>query len=104
LAQPLLPLFHECFYKVTTKVYSSARVTLSETLRKLTSRLVRLTRLRRRRLERGWSLADLSRETGLSARTLSLLERGVREPRPATIALLARVIECEPRDLMEPEQ
>lgn len=78
-------------------------MTLQETLRKLTGTLVRLTRLRRRRLERGWSLADLARETGLSVRTLSLLERGLREPRPATIALLARVIDCQPVDLMEPE-
>jgi transcriptional regulator with XRE-family HTH domain len=78
-------------------------VTPTETLRKLAGTLVRLTRLHRRRLEKGWSLADLAQESGLSVRSLSLLERGIREPRPATIALLARVLECEPRELMEPE-
>ena len=78
-------------------------VTLGRTLRKLADRLVRLTRLERRRLERGWTLADLSNHTGLSPRSLSLLERGLRQPRPTTIIRIAGALECEPKDLMEPE-
>jgi len=78
-------------------------VTLSVTLRKLADTLVRLTRLQRRRLERGWSLDQLSERTGLSKRSLSLLERGETQPRPSTITRLAQALECEPVDLMEPE-
>jgi transcriptional regulator with XRE-family HTH domain len=65
--------------------------------------LVKLTRLRRRRLERAWTLDDLSAASGLSPHALSLLERGKREPRPGTIRKLAEALGCEPRDLMEPE-
>lgn len=66
--------------------------------------LVKLTRLRRRRLEKGWTQADLSAASGISAHAISLLESGKREPRPANIAALARVLGCEPKELMEPEQ
>ena len=69
-----------------------------------TGTLVRLSRLRRRRLEKGWSLSDLARQSGLSRQTLSFLERGVREPRPSNIRALADALGCDPRDLMEPEQ
>jgi transcriptional regulator with XRE-family HTH domain len=79
-------------------------VTLGATLDKLAFRLVHLTRLRRRRLEKGWTLKHLSELTGLSLQTLSSLERGTREPRPATITLLARVLECQPIEMMEPER
>jgi transcriptional regulator with XRE-family HTH domain len=65
--------------------------------------LVRLTRLRRRRLEKGWTLADLARESGISRKTLGYIERGEREPRPKNIARLATVLGCEPKELMEPE-
>lgn len=46
----------------------------------------------------------LAEQTGLSLRTLSLLERAEREPRPATIAALAAALECEPVAMMEPER
>ncbi len=79
-------------------------MTFSVTLGKLAyNTLVRLTRLKRRRLEKGWTLETLAINTGLSIRTLSLLERGKREPRPTTITVLASVLECAPVDLMEPE-
>ena len=78
-------------------------VTITGTLCKLAGRLVRLTRLRRRRLEKGWTLEHLAQKSGLSTRSLSLLERGKRQPRPTTIALLAQVLGCQPVDLMEPE-
>jgi transcriptional regulator with XRE-family HTH domain len=65
--------------------------------------LVRLTRLRRRRLEKGWTLSDLATASGLSRRTLSLLEQGLREPRPANILRLAEALQCDTRELMEPE-
>lgn len=65
--------------------------------------MVKLTRLNRRRLEKGWSLADLARESGLSRQALGKLERGVREPQASTIARLADVLDCRPVDLMEPE-
>ena len=76
---------------------------LATTAGKLCRTLVRLSRLRRRRLEKGWTLKDLSDRVGLSQRTLSLLERGVREPRPTTISALAQALDCAPVDLMEPE-
>jgi len=66
--------------------------------------LVKLTRLRRRRLEKGWTLDDLERASGISAHALSLLERGLREPRPANILKLAEALGCSTTDLMEPEQ
>jgi len=78
-------------------------VTINTPWRKLRYILVRLTRLKRRRLEKGWTLRDLRDATGFSVRTLSLLERGETEPRPATISRLATVLECRPVDLMEPE-
>jgi transcriptional regulator with XRE-family HTH domain len=59
--------------------------------------------LKRRRLEKGWSLADLAERSGLSRQTLSLLERGQRQPRPANISLLAKVLECSTTELLEPE-
>ena len=65
--------------------------------------MVKLTRLRRRRLEKGWSLEDLARATGLTRQTLGLLERGRREPHPANIAKIAEALGCLPADLMEPE-
>lgn len=65
--------------------------------------VVRLTRLKRRRLEKGWTLTQLSDASGLSRRTLSLLERGSHEPRPGNILRLAQALGCQPADLMEIE-
>lgn len=79
-------------------------MTLAVTLYKLAITLVHLTRLRRRRLEKGWTLVTLSKNAGLSVRTLSMLERSEREPRPQTITQLANALGCQPADMMEPEQ
>ena len=65
--------------------------------------LVKVTRLRGRRLEKGWTLDQLRDAAGISAHALSLLERGIRQPRPSTITKLARALDCQPADLMEPE-
>ena len=89
--------------KIQTTSPCVSRVTISVTWCNLRSRLVYLTRLRRRRLEHGWTLDDLARRTGLSRRSLSMLELSQREPRPSTIGRIARALDCEPRDLMEPE-
>lgn len=66
--------------------------------------LVRLTRLRRRRLERGLTLQALAELVGLSRKSLGYIERGEREPRPGNITKLADALDCRPVDLMEPEQ
>lgn len=78
-------------------------MTQIEILHKLASTLVRLTQLERRRLEKGWTQSQLAKAAGLSQRTVSLLERGKRQPRPGNIALLASALGCLPKDLMEPE-
>jgi XRE family transcriptional regulator, fatty acid utilization regulator len=71
--------------------------------RNLPSTLVKLTRLKRRRLEKGWTLDQLAEESGLSATTLGFLERGVRQPRPSNITRLAEALGCQPGELMSPE-
>ena len=86
------------------RVHCTGQVTLLPTAVYALDALVRLTRLKRRRLEKGWTLRDLSEASGLSRQTLSFLERGQREPRPGNITLLARVLECDPVDLMEPDE
>jgi transcriptional regulator with XRE-family HTH domain len=78
-------------------------VTLGVTWCTLALTLVRLTRLKRRRLERGWTLQDLAHASGITSTSLSYLERGKREPKPATIRRLAEALQCDARELMEPE-
>src|SRR5580704_8444325 len=58
-------------------------------------------RLGRLRIERGWTLADLSRLTGLSKPYLSRLESGQRQPSLAALLALARTYETPLQSLLE---
>jgi transcriptional regulator with XRE-family HTH domain len=49
------------------------------------------------------TLVELAKLSGISRKTLSYLERGLREPRPSNITRLATTLQCEARDLMEGE-
>ncbi len=50
--------------------------------------------LRRIRILSGYTQAQLAREAGLSARTLSLIETGKSLPRLPTVAAIAVTLEC----------
>lgn len=54
----------------------------------------------RLRMERGWTLADLSRLSGLNATWLGILERGGNVPSLTTIFKLAEVFGVEAADLV----
>jgi transcriptional regulator with XRE-family HTH domain len=57
--------------------------------------------LRRRRLETGLSQEALASLCRLHRTEISLLERGVREPRLSTIVRLARALDVPPAALLE---
>jgi DNA-binding XRE family transcriptional regulator len=54
----------------------------------------------RLRAERGWTLADFSRVSGMNATWLGVLERGGNMPSLATIFKLAQVFEVEAAELV----
>jgi transcriptional regulator with XRE-family HTH domain len=58
-------------------------------------------RLNRLRIERGWTLADLSKLTGLSKPYLSRLESGQRQPSLAALLALARTYETALQSLLD---
>ncbi|MFD8967720.1 helix-turn-helix domain-containing protein [Streptomyces sp. NPDC059568] len=45
--------------------------------------------IRRKRIEDGMTLRDLSAKVGMGIDALSLIERGKRQPRPATLKRIA---------------
>lgn len=51
--------------------------------------------LRAARQRRGWTLAELGRRSGVPARHISRLERGLRRPRPDCLRPVARALEPE---------
>ena len=57
--------------------------------------------MKRRRLEKGMTLRDLADETGLSAGSLSRMERGVSIPRPGTLAKVADALDVSISDLLD---
>jgi transcriptional regulator with XRE-family HTH domain len=57
--------------------------------------------LRRARLERGWSQAQLARESGLDVTEISRIERGSREVRLTTLMrLLVDALGAPPHELL----
>jgi transcriptional regulator with XRE-family HTH domain len=60
--------------------------------------------LRRLRLERFLSQADLARRAGLHAVTLTRLEGGATAPSTRTIRALAETLNVEPRELATPDE
>ena len=57
--------------------------------------------MKRRRLEKGMTLRDLGQETGISAGSLSRMERGVSIPRPGTIAKVADALGVTASELLD---
>jgi transcriptional regulator with XRE-family HTH domain len=53
-------------------------------------------RVRRQRLEQGWSQAELATRAGVTASYLSLVESGRRHPRLAVVERLAEALGCSP--------
>jgi transcriptional regulator with XRE-family HTH domain len=52
------------------------------------------------RWERGWSLAEFERETGIPEKTLWRYERGKTAPDAERLAIIARVLGTTPNDLL----
>lgn len=60
--------------------------------------------LREFRERRGWTLAETSGLTGLSAAYLSLIERHMREPSPAMKVRIARGVGATVAELFPPAE
>ncbi len=60
-------------------------------------------RLRHARQSRGWTLADVSRQVGVAASALSMMENGRREPRLSTLQTVAEALGTTVEDLLRPD-
>lgn len=58
-------------------------------------------RVRKARLERGWTQEDLAEESGLAAVQISRIERGVREIRLTTLLRLLDALEVPAGRLLD---
>lgn len=63
-----------------------------------------LNALREFRERKGWTLAETSGLTGLSAQYLSLIERQLREPSPAMKVRIARGVGAPVAELFPPAE
>jgi transcriptional regulator with XRE-family HTH domain len=59
--------------------------------------------VRELRLRKGWTAEDLASRAGVSGRTIYDVEGGYRQPRRATLAVLAIALGCRPENLTQPE-
>lgn len=59
--------------------------------------------IHRRRIEAGFSQADLAYAAGLDRSAVSLIEAGKREGHPATLKALADALGCQVTDLVHIE-
>lgn len=57
--------------------------------------------IRQQRSDRGWSQADLARESGLYRSLINNIENGVSEPAPKTLTALAKALNYEAQYLFE---
>lgn len=62
-----------------------------------------MKRLRQLRAERGWSLREFSRRSGVTKETISDAERGIRNPHPVTLAKMADALGVEASELLGEE-
>ena len=62
-----------------------------------------MRKLRRIRAEKGLTMDALEERTGVSKRTISEIERGMRTPQTLTLAKLANALDVELDDLLEDE-
>ena len=51
------------------------------------------------RKERGWTQDQLAHASGVTQKTISRIENGHNQPRPETIAALARALDVEPGEI-----
>ena len=65
-------------------------------------RVVRLTRLRQWRERRALTQQELAGKAGITRATLSRLEAGAENPYPSTVRKLAKALNVDPEQLMEP--
>ena len=70
----------------------------------MTGHTLQLTRLRRWRLEQGFTLEEVADLTGLSIGMLSRVERGERRLRAETKIRIARLLSVRVSDLFEIEE
>lgn len=57
--------------------------------------------LKRRRLERAWTQAELARHAGVHASSVSRLEQGAEVTRPSVIGKIAGALDCRVADIAE---
>jgi transcriptional regulator with XRE-family HTH domain len=67
------------------------------------SRVVRLTRLRKWRERKAFSQQELAERAHITRAALSRIESGAAEPHPRTIRKLAQALGVQPEDLMRIE-
>lgn len=58
-------------------------------------------KLKHWRLARTWTIRELAVRSGVNHAAISQLERGTRQPRPATIRKLADALDVEPMELLD---
>jgi transcriptional regulator with XRE-family HTH domain len=58
-------------------------------------------RIKMLRVERGWSLKDLAKQSGISVSQLSSIERGAHMPSMESLLALARALETKPSELLQ---
>ncbi len=58
-------------------------------------------RIKMLRVERGWSLKDLTKHSGISVSQLSSIERGAHMPSMESLLGLARALETKPSELLQ---
>jgi len=56
--------------------------------------------IRRRRLERGWTLIDFGRKANMNPTYLGFIERGENSPTLDTVILLSKVLGAEASELL----
>lgn len=61
-------------------------------------------RIAEARWKAGFSRRQLAERSGISETTIFNIERGVAEPLPQTIYVLAGALNLNPEDLLEPEE
>lgn len=64
--------------------------------------IIRIGRsIRAKRKAKGWTLATLSRESGLPLNSVARLERGENDPRAVAVIRVAKALCCTVEDLEE---
>ena len=59
-----------------------------------------MEKLRKKRIEKGWSQVELAKRSGFTNKSISHYENGLRFPRRDVLYKLADVLECEVSDII----